>query len=423
MTISQLIKREVKAFIKNPGFIIGIILIISFYGVLGNVTGRAIESAAKEVMELNVGLVLDEDTKLVRELIRFLNITMEGRVRVYSSLDEAVSEAGVGVVIPAGFTKNATSPDKPVILRGGVRVTTFSLTGAQARTGLLTTVSSTIERLLPLAISATYNVSLQPQKPVLVSGSISFYDRKMSQEEFLSITAFISLIPLFISLVLGINATYASQLMAVEKVEKAFEMLLAQPIRRRDIVLAKILGASVASILFGAVYLISMLSMFDGRVSGTTTSTGVEQVSLIDALVDLLGPEILGVIGLTLVIGLIFSGAIGVIIGSVVSDERIAGGLVTPVMFVFIGIGFLTMFMGLPPNPATAVLVGLTIASLPYMYAVSLLSGEATLIMYSMVAALGMCSLLIYVASMIFDRDIVVLGLRMSLGRKVREKL
>lgn len=422
MTIAQLIKREVKAFIKNPGFIIGIILMISFYGVLGNITGRAVESAVKEVMELNVGLVLGEDTKLVRELVKLLNTTMEGRVRIYSSLNEAVTETGVGVIIPAGFTENATSLDKPVVLRGGVRVTTFSLTGAQARAGILTTISGAIERLLPLAISATYNVSLQPQKPVLVSGSVSFYDKKISQEEFLSLTAFLSLTPLFVSLILGINTTYASQLMAIEKVEKAFEMLLAQPIRRRDIVLAKILGASVASILFGAVYLIGMLSMFAGGVSGTTTPAGAEQTSLITTLIGFLGPGILGVMGLTLVIGLIFSGAVGVIIGSIVSDERIAGGLAAPVMFVFIGVGFLTMFMGLPPNPVTAVLAGLTIASLPYMYAVSLLSGEATLIIYSIAVAVGMCFLLIYAASMIFNRDIVVLGLRISWSRKAKEK-
>ncbi|MEM1603775.1 MAG: ABC transporter permease [Zestosphaera sp.] len=421
--IAQLIKREVKAFIKNPGFIIGIILMISFYGILGNIVGSATKSAVEEVMESSVGLVLGEDTKLVRELIKLLNTTMGGRVRVYSSLDEAISETGVGILIPAGFTENATSLDKPVVLGGGVRVTTFSLTGAQARAGLLTTVSNTIERLLPLAISATYNVSLQPQKPVLVSGNISFYDKKISQEEFLAITALISFTPLFISLILGMNTTYASQLVAVEKVEKAFEMLLAQPIRRRDIVLAKILGASVASVLFGAVYLAGMLAMFVGTTGSVTAPAGTEQVSPIIITVNLLGPEILGLIGLTIVIGLISSGAIGVIIGSIVSDERIAGGLATPVMLVFIGIGFLTMFMGLPPNPVTAFLAGLTIVSLPYMYAISLLSGETVLITYSIIVAIGMCSLLIYVASTIFNRDIVVLGLRISWSKKTKERL
>ncbi len=422
MTIVQLVKREVKAFIKNPGFIIGLILMISVYGILGNITGMAVESATKEFTEANIGLVLEEDTRLVKELVKLLNTTTGGRIRVYGSLDEAISEAEVGVVIPAGFTENATSLNKSVVLRGGVRVTTFSLTGAQARTSLLVVVSSTIERLLPLAISATYNVSLQPQKPVLMSSNILFYDKKISQEEFLSITAFISYTPLLVSLILGINATYAAQLVAVEKVEKAFEMLLAQPIRRRNIVLAKILGASIASILFGAVYLIGML-MFIGGGLNITTTVGTEQVSPITMIIGFLGPEMLGVIVSSLVIGLIFSGAIGVIIGSMVSDERIAGVLVTPVMFIFIGVGFLTMITGLSPNPASAVLAGLTIASLPYIYAISLFSGETFLIIYSIIVAAGVCSLLIYIASTIFNKDIVVLGLRIPWGRKARERM
>ncbi|MGC8974860.1 MAG: ABC transporter permease, partial [Thermoprotei archaeon] len=296
MTLTQLLKREVKAFLKNPGFIIGIILMIGFYSILGNVAGRAVESAIKEVSESNIGLVLEEDTRLVRELVKLLNTTTGGKIHVYDSLKEAVSEAGVGIVIPTGFTENATSLDKPVVLRGGVRVATFSLTGAQARVGILTTVSSTIERLLPLAVSATYNVSLQPQKPVLLNGNISLYNREMRQEEFLSITTFISFTPLIISLILGMNTTYASQIVAIEKVEKAFEMLLAQPIRRRDIVLAKILGASIASILFGAVYLIGMLTMFASGASSTTIPTDTRQVSVIAMITGTLGSEILGVI-------------------------------------------------------------------------------------------------------------------------------
>lgn len=419
MTLTQLIKREVKAFIKNPGFIIGLVLIVSVYGLLGNITGRAVESAMREVIESNVGLVLEEKTRLVEELVKLLNTTMGGRVRVYESLDKAVSDAGVGVVIPTGFTENATSPNKPIMLRGSVKVAVFSLTGAQARAGLLTTISRAVERLLPLAISATYNVSLQPQKPVLVSGSISFYNRKVSQEAFLSITAFTSLTPLLVSIILGINTAYASQIVAIEKVEKAFEMLLAQPIRRRDIVLAKILGASIASILFGAVYMIGLLTMFLGGISSTASA---EQAPPITTITAFLGPEMLGVIGLAIVLGLIFSGAIGVVIGSLVSDERIAGGLAAPVMFVFVGVGFMAMFMGLSPNPASAVLAGLTIATLPYMYAVSLMSGETTLMLYSIIVSVSACALLIYMASAIFNKDVIVLGLRIPWARKTKEK-
>jgi hypothetical protein len=44
VTLTQLIRREVKAFIKNPGFIIGLVLIVSVYGLLGNITGGGLWS-------------------------------------------------------------------------------------------------------------------------------------------------------------------------------------------------------------------------------------------------------------------------------------------------------------------------------------------------------------------------------------------
>jgi len=82
----------------------------------------------------------------------------------------------------------------------------------------------------------------------------------------------------------------------------------------------------------------------------------------------------------------------------------------------------MAMFMGLSPNPASAVLAGLTIATLPYMYAVSLMSGETTLMLYSIIVSVGTCALLIYVASAIFNKDVIVLGLRIPWARKTKEK-
>ncbi|MEM4809526.1 MAG: ABC transporter permease, partial [Desulfurococcaceae archaeon] len=289
--------------------------------------------------------------------------------------------------------------------------------------GVLSAVSNTLERILPIAIGAIYNVSIQPQKPVVLNSTILLYEREIDYSVFSSIMFMISLTPMLVSIVFGINATYASQLVAIEKVEKAFEMLLAQPIKRRDIVLAKILGASIASIIFGTIYLIGMFIIYTGgqgsavqEVSGITTTP-------FTLMLNIFGPWILIITGLTLMLGLVFSGAIGVIIGSAVSDERIAGGLATPIMLIFIGVGFSIMFMGLQPSISTAILAGMTIAPLPYIYAISTLSGDVFLMVYSIGIAIGMCALLIYLATNMFNRDIVVLGIRISWARKQKERV
>ncbi|MEM1628582.1 MAG: ABC transporter permease [Desulfurococcaceae archaeon] len=423
MTLSHLLKREIKAFLKNPSFILAVVLVLGIYGTLGNITGKATESAVREMLEARIGLVMEEDTQLVRQVVRLLNITLNGKVYLYDSLDRAISETGIGVVLPRGFTENATSTDKPVLIKGSVRVMAFSITSGQARIGVLSAVSNTLERILPIAIGAIYNVSIQPQKPVVLNSTILLYEREIDYSVFSSIMFMISLTPMLVSIVFGINATYASQLVAIEKVEKAFEMLLAQPIKRRDIVLAKILGASIASIIFGTIYLIGMFIIYTGgqgsavqEVSGITTTP-------FTLMLNIFGPWILIITGLTLMLGLVFSGAIGVIIGSAVSDERIAGGLATPIMLIFIGVGFSIMFMGLQPSISTAILAGMTIAPLPYIYAISTLSGDVFLMVYSIGIAIGMCALLIYLATNMFNRDIVVLGIRISWARKQKERV
>ncbi|MEM4809865.1 MAG: ABC transporter permease, partial [Desulfurococcaceae archaeon] len=122
MTLSHLLKREIKAFLKNPSFILAVVLVLGIYGTLGNITGKATESAVREMLEARIGLVMEEDTQLVRQVVRLLNITLNGKVYLYDSLDRAISETGIGVVLPRGFTENATSTDKPVLIKGSVRV-------------------------------------------------------------------------------------------------------------------------------------------------------------------------------------------------------------------------------------------------------------------------------------------------------------
>ena len=287
--------------------------------------------------------------------------------------------------------------------------------GGQARIGLLDSISDSIERLLPVALSSVYNVSVEPGKQVVVVSNIVLYGRELSTTTYLALTSFSSLLPMFLSIILGVNSVYASQMVAVEKVEKAFEMLLAQPIRRRDIVLAKIIGSSIASIIFGAVYLAGMTIMFLGTTSGATppSSSNVEVLPT-SVLTNLLGPGFLAIMALTLILGLVTTGALGVLIGSIVSDERIAGGLTAPVMFIFIGVGFTLMFTGISPDPVSTTLAGLTIVALPYTYVITVFTNNTLPLITAITAAVTTCLLTVSIAVTIFNRDVIVLGIRLT---------
>jgi len=421
-----LVKREVKAFIKNPAFIIGLIMIFTIYGTIGSIAGRAAQEAVSSLARASMGVVTEESSPLVENLINFLSTSSGTRLTRYSSVEQALRECNVVLLIPRGFTENATARNKTASLTVWVKVDKLSTIGSQIYTSMVSSVESLMERLLPVAISATYNVTIEPQTRLRVNSRVSLFGREFEGEVFNALAGLTYLLPLFMSLVLAINATYAAQIVAMEKEEKAFEMLLAQPVRRRDVVLAKIIGASVASMIYIAVYITAFFAMMFGMIGGFGRS--LQQSPSAPTLAPVLG-ELQGMFStafiviaiLTLLIGLILSGALGVIAGSVVSDIRIASTLAAPILFIFIGVGFATMFMGLEPSISSAIIAGLAIVALPYIYVLAALTGNTAIVLYSLATALAFTALVTVVALKLFERDIVVLGLRIPFRRRVEK--
>ncbi|MEM1581420.1 MAG: ABC transporter permease [Candidatus Bathyarchaeia archaeon] len=419
LVLKSLVVREVKVYIKNPAFIMSIILLISIYGVLGRIIGIGTEIAIEEQLKTRIGVVLEEDTPLIEVLLGLLNQTSGGKISIFSSSSEAIRETGLSITIPLGFTENVTSVSKPVRLRAEVKIDSISPLSSQAKTGFVANIASLIQNFIPIAFGMLYNVSMPSQKIVISETSILMYNREFSSGEFNAIASFAALIPTILGVVIGINTAYAAQSTAVEKVEKAFEMLLSQPIPRRSVVIAKIIGSFVASLITGTAYFVGMLLMFSGFMPTSASQQTTSEVTI--DLINLLGMNTIILSILSLIIGLIYSGAIGVILGSIVSDERIAGALSTPITFLFIGVGLATIYMGLPLNALTAVIAGVTIAPLPYIFASVSFMGEYNLIVISTATGIASCTLLIALASILFNRDIVILGLRFSWRRKMLE--
>jgi ABC-2 type transport system permease protein len=412
MVLKSLVTREIKVFIKNPAFILSIILLISAYGIIGRIISAGVETAKGEQIKVRIGVVLEEKNPLIEVLLNLLNQTSGGKINVFSSASEATAENGLSIVIPRGFTENATSAGKPLYLRAGVKVNSISPMSSQAKVGLVTGIVSLIQNLLPTVVGTLYNVSVPSQKIVVAETSILLYNKVLSGSEFNAMVSFIALIPMLIGLVIGINAAYAAQSTAVEKVEKAFEMLLAQPISRRSVLVAKIVGSLVASLMTGAAYLAGMFLMLSGFMSTTASPGGAD-------LINLLGIDTIILTILSLIIGLFCSGAIGVILGSVVSDERIAGALSAPITFLFVGFGLATIYMDLPINALTAAAAGSAIAPLPYIFISASLMGTHSFIAISAATGIATCILLIALALIVFNRDVIILGLRFTWRRKM----
>jgi len=419
MALKQLIVREVKAALRNPAFIASLILLFAFYTLIGGAARSGISQAVEEAMSMRVAVVVEENTRLVNTLLQNLNSSLGGGVRIYPSVESALSGNTYVFVFPKGFTESSLALGKMPELKAFIKIDTFSQVAIQSRVSFVQSIASLISTLLSRAIALLYNMSIPPQKTVTVETTAIAFGKAMSVSEINSLLNFSMAAMFIVSFIMGITTSFAAGNTAIEKVEKAFEMLLAQPIPRRDIVLAKILGAMIIALLNGVIYFIALYIMLYSMTSPISTAPTSSGTGTIEAIMTNIGWEALGYIVMPLIIGLIYSGAIGVVIGSISSDERIAGVLATPITFLYIGLAIVSMFINLPVNTASATLYGILVAPLPYIYIISKLSNSLAPIAIGTATAITSCIAIITIAIIVFNRDTVILGIKWS--RKKRE--
>ncbi|MEM4718409.1 MAG: ABC transporter permease, partial [Desulfurococcaceae archaeon] len=388
-------------------------------GMMSGATRFIVEETIRFGFETPLGLVLEDNSSLIQSIVYIINQTTGGRVKVYDSLIKAAIENGVGILIPKGFSENITRGDQSYRLEYMITVDRVSFTSVSSKMALVNSLSSYIERII-LEIIVQETGQRPAKVDVMLSGSAIFYGKVMDGNIVSIVVSTLSFLPLLVSIVTGLNIGYSAQLVAYEKSEKAFEMLLAQPIKRRDIVIAKLIGATVATILFSLIYLAGMFIMTLGAVSGLPIDTS----SLQNITGDLALPLGLNIIShiivslaIAIVLGLIQTGAIGIVLGSISQDERTASLLIMPFTFLYVGIAIMIMYVGLQLDVFSSVVSGLVILPLPVVYTISVITGQILYIVASLVTSLIFCIVLYILAVKLFNRDVVVLGLRISISR------
>lgn len=427
MALGTLVKREIKAFLKNPGFIISIILLLVFFAGVGEIMKASMRQAVEEVVYADIGVIIEDDTEFTRMLVNVLNETMvyRGKIRIFSEVDQAIASTGIVFFIPEGFTRNATS-DQPLVLRALFRLDRLSTISMQSKLALVSRFTYEVRRTIPIVTAELYGIQRQLEYTVDAVSYSLYGGRVYNAPVLLGVLSFILMVSLFIGIIIGVNAGYGAQLVAYEKTEKAFEMLLAQPIKRRDIVIAKIIGSSVATLIFGLAYVGGILLMMfqtAGGISAGGFSVEIGEISgSATSMISLelgfdVGLHTIIAIGVSIVIGLLQAGTIGVILGALSPDERTAAILISPTTMLFIGIALVFVFLGIDLNYVTAILSGIIAIPLPMTYILSIITGEYTYIWISLASGISFFVILALIANYLFNRDIVVLGLKISLRK------
>jgi len=112
-------------------------------------------------------------------------------------------------------------------------------------------------------------------------------------------------------------------------------------------------------------------------------------------------------------LGSLIAGGIGVVIGGVVSDERTAGILVTPVVMILFGFTIIVEFIGLGLDALSAVLSGLTVTPLPMLLSVSSIVGDYSFFYLALALSIVELAILIGVAIKLYNSEIVITGVQL----------
>jgi ABC-2 type transport system permease protein len=416
LVFASLVKKEVMVVLKSPAFIVGVVILVVYFGILGRAIGVATEQVAREVIESYVGVVSEDAGYVTYRLLQLANTTLSGRLIKVPTVEEGLGRFPAVVVVPRGFGDSLLR-NSTLYLYGYVRLDSVSL-AQSARVQLVNSVARVLEELARALVAAERGVNvsdilrtLVPRVEARVGGRVVDFNALSSL--LLSVVMFVYMVGL-----LGVlTLMYSSQSVATEKEEKAFEMLLTLPISRTAIAVAKVVGAVVLSLIMVVAYFAGFSFTL---VSIETSESAVEGQGVVVTaslwnLVQFLGGEGVALLALSLGLMLVFSGSLGLLVGSVSSDTRVAGAMAGPVGAVLFAGLLASQFTGIPLSPLSS-LLGASVYGLPLAILVSYVLGDITIALQATGLATAVTVLTVLAVIRVFGGERILIGV--SLRRR-----
>lgn len=213
-------------------------------------------------------------------------------------------------------------------------------------------------------------------------------------------------IPIIMMLVIVMIGSIVISSIGNEKENKTMETLLTLPINRTTIVSGKLIGASIAGLLMGALYMVGMFFYIKGITVTTGGSVSLESLGLtLDALDWIL---ILAVMFLAIICAL----GMCMILGAFAKNYKAAQTYVLPISVLALIPMFITMFSsyGELPGVLQALLFIIPFTH-PMMVMQNLMFGNMTLVLGGLVYLAVFAVAMIYITVRLYKSDILLTGI------------
>jgi len=213
-------------------------------------------------------------------------------------------------------------------------------------------------------------------------------------------------IPIIIMLVIVMIGSIVISSIGNEKENKTMETLLTMPINRTTIVSGKLIGASIAGLLMGALYMVGMYFYISGVT--VTTSGGVSLDSLgltLDAL------DWIAVVAM-MFLAIICALGMCMILGAFAKNYKAAQTYVLPISVLALIPMFITMFSSYGELPTVLqVLLFIIPFTHPMIVMQNLMFGDTMLVLGGLVYLLVFAATMIYITVRLYKSDILLTGI------------
>lgn len=438
--MKPLIVKEFKDLVRDPRIWIPFIISALILPIMALVITQPMKAAFYAVMYeyINVGIANYDKGSEGIQLINFLknlkeeirvntvliNITYDGNVplndlRFINKILKYVKDKNLTyldaiLLIPPEFSSKVMKKEQVNVVAINL-IRELGFFGSVSLKGLR--ISSIINDYLGRKYLEGTNISLHVVKNPIIPISVNYLEKKDlivwgDPSKVLSSLAFTAFfIPIIIMIISVTVVQMSATSMAVENEEKTLETLLTFPISRSKILFSKLLGSFSVSLLGSSLNVIGFLfyiMIYASAFTEIIPQQGNKGPFAFQFTSFMISPTDLIYIIISILIMLFFMASLGVVIGALSSDVRIASTLVGPIsMFVFIP-GYLIAFIDLNAfNPIIqAILFSIPLTQPMAFIKASVIEGlPPTETTTYLITALSISLILIVITSKIFSLE------------------
>jgi len=358
--IGPLVAKEVKDLLRDPRVILPFIIGALIMPVIGFVLMVPMRAGIEQVIAgaRAVGFVDLDGSAHSAQLARWLSergvsvVELQPGPPGQLAEQAALRKLSVVLIVPRGFGESLDrkQPANVTVLNVLKEISIF---GPASSAPIISLVQEYVLNALtsgtPLRPEVVRNPLRTSELTYLTSKGVQLPGDPAS---YFALTMAAFLVPL---LVMGLALTpmqMAATSMAVENEERTLETLLTLPVRPRDILLAKLLGMFAVALLGSALEIAGLLAYFfivfsislpgePQLAAGAARLPGLQ----LGALQGFIDPSGVALLGASILLSLFFFAALGVIVGALSRDVRIASTVIGPLGFLAVIPSYAIVFM------------------------------------------------------------------------------